>query len=450
MFIDVTMSLVVLLVCAAILAALAPTHIRAVRPWLWLALLEHVVASIGQLIYSRVIVHGGDTFLYSESGAALAKLLDANFDFVFPELTSLFFQRPSIFDQLVYGGGGTNTGSMHAAVAFLVYILGGSEFAAHAAVSGLAMFGTFSIFKAFHRSSPQASPIRLFIATVMLPSTVFWTSALHKESFAILGIGIVLAGWRATLDRQWGRAVLLVPIGAELIFLFRAPALPPLLLGFVMYFLLDRVRRVRGAEVTVVGPLYFVAGLAILAIGMIAVSKLVPSLGIDKLGETVATKQQGWAANSGASSFTETESALPESFAGNVVRVPVAFVNALFRPQLFDVNNFGALLSALEMTTITIAFVQAVRYIGLGGIYRALQSSPLILMCAVVATIGCTFVGLVTLNFGSLARYRVPFLPFYGAVLVGLVDRADAAKVAAQRRARAALLPANFGRRRPT
>jgi hypothetical protein len=71
-------------------------------------------------------------------------------------------------------------------------------------------------------------------------------------------------------------------------------------------------------------------------------------------------------------------------------------------------------------------------------------------MCAVITLIGCALVGLVTRNFGSLSRYRVPFLPFYGALVLALnhapaAARAKTAKAApggqaGSKRARAAAI----------
>ena len=69
---------------------------------------------------------------------------------------------------------------------------------------------------------------------------------------------------------------------------------------------------------------------------------------------------------------------------------------------------------------VTWLLIVAIRRHGFTGLLRAIQGSPFLLMCSVVTVVGCTFVGLATLNFGSLARYRVPFLPFYGALVVAL------------------------------
>jgi hypothetical protein len=90
---------------------------------------------------------------------------------------------------------------------------------------------------------------------------------------------------------------------------------------------------------------------------------------------------------------------------------------------LFDVTNVGVLMSAVEMTVITWMTFRALRLHGIRGVLVRIQRSPFLLMSAVITVVGCAFVGLVTLNFGSLARYRVPFLPFYGALLSVLADR---------------------------
>jgi hypothetical protein len=424
---DIGASLAILLLFGIITGALATTHIPAVRGLLWVAFGERIIGGVGQLIYSKVIVHGGDMMLYGSQGGELAKLLDANFGFMFPEMSMLLLQRPSLLDNLI--GGGTNTGSMSAAVGFLMYFEGGSEYAAHATVTGLAMLGTFSIYKAFQRTAPDASPVRLFIAVVLLPSTVFWTSAFHKESFAVAGLGLLLSGWRAFYDRRWIRFILVAPLGLGIVYIFRAPILAPILLGFVIYFIVERARRTRGVEATVVGPFYLFVGLGLLAVGMIVLGKLVPSLGIDKLGETVSERQHNWTAGHGGSTFaSDADTNAPTTLAGQLFRVPLALVNALFRPQFFDVNNFAAAIAAVEMTIVSWVFIRGFRRLGFGGVVRALQASPLLIMCSVVTVVGATFVGLVTLNFGSLARYRVPFLPFYVTMLVGLLDHADAAQ----------------------
>lgn len=427
---DVLMSLLVILLFGAIALLLARRFPVPMRPWVGLAFVEYVVAAGAQFLYSRVIVsEGGDAVLYTRSASVLKKMLDSSFDWAAGEVFAMLLQRPSVFDHLVEGAQ-NNTGSMFAITAWLLYFLGGSDYAANFFASGLAFLGALGIYAAFQDAAPEMPSRRLFVATALFPSIAFWTSALHKESFCIAGVGAVLTAWRAVHRGRYIMAALLAPAGLSAILLFRAPVFAPLLLGIAVFFVLDRLRRVKGPDTFIVGPAYLTAAAVFITGGMVLLTRLSPALSLDRLGETVALKQGGWSLSQGGSSFGGDVGTL--SATQQLLRAPVALLNALFRPQLFDVHNFGALISALEMTVITWLVARSVIHLGPRGVVMRIQRSPFLAMCAVVTLVGCAFVGLVTLNFGSLARYRVPFLPFYGALVAVLSERA--VPVAAPRR----------------
>jgi hypothetical protein len=402
------------------------------------ALAEYLVCAVAQLFYSRILNAGGDTVYYTQSGAELAKFLDASFEWSSRELLSMLFHQPSAFD-VVIPIPESNSGSMSAFAAFLTFFFRGSGIAAHFFVTGLALFGALNIYRAANDAYPECSPVRMFVATVLFPSVAFWTSALHKEAFAIAGIGALLAGWRSAYHKKI-RAFVYAPMGLTLLFLFRAPAVPPLVLGLAVFFAWDRLQKSRGADLVLLGPVYLVATAVALLLGMAAMSRFAPSYALDRVQNTVATSQRAWSTVTGGSSFAP-EDAVPDSVGGQIARLPLALLNALFRPQLFDVNNIAALISALEMTTITYLNYSAVRRHGFGALVARIQRSPFLLMCMVVTVAGCTMVGLVTFNFGSLARYRVPFLPFYGALVIALTQRPTRATATAGSPAQVAARP---------
>jgi len=424
MMIDAVMVMLVLAVTVVIVSLIATRQPRELRPYFGLALAEYAVCCIAQQVYSRVIVGGGDEVYYARSGAALAKFLGKNFPWASRELLMLLLQQPSAFDKLVEGTG-TNTASMTAVSAFMQYFLGGSEFAASALISSFALLGSIAIFKAFQAAYPIASPIRMFIATVLFPSVAFWTCALHKESFCLIGIGLVCACWRAVNERRVIGALVTGALGGYLILLFRPPALPPLLLGFATYMVVDRMQKAKGAGVVLFGPLYFIGALVALAGGMVMLTRFSPKFGVERLGDTMTAMQQGWALSKhkAGSDFVHIDDVPAPTIGSQLLHVPLALLNALFRPTIFDVHNLGSAVSAIEMTIMMYLVYRAVRRRGLGRTLAAIQRSPFLLMVTVVTMVGCTFVGLVTLNMGSLARYRVPFLPFYGALVVCLAAR---------------------------
>lgn len=421
--IDLALTFAVVLMLAGITAALTSGQPPAMRRWLWLALAEYLGCAVYQYF------HGADANGYRQSGMEMARFLDSSFTWAAPELLAVLIHQPSAFDDAVIGAG-TNTGSMCAAAGWVLFFVRGSPYAAQALAAGLAMFGAFGMYGAFRDAYPEVPALRLFFATVLFPSVAFWTSALHKEGFCLMGMGLLLAGWRAASNRKV-RAIFYVPLGMVIVVMFRAPALPPLLLGMAAHFVVDRIRKTRGAETVIVGPLYFILGLGGVALGMVLVSRVSPDLGLDRLGDTVAGQQKAWSVLAaegvdGGSAFV-IDDPVAQTTGQQLLRAPLSFLTALFRPQIFDVTNALVLVSALEMTTLTWLLLRAFRRHGVRGIVARIQGAPFLLMCTIVTVVGCTFVGLTTRNFGTLARYRVPFLPFYGALLAGLAERTAAA-----------------------
>jgi hypothetical protein len=424
--IDIAITLVLLMGLAAATGLLANRYPKDMRQLIWLAFVEYIVCATWQYM------NGADANGYREIGTVLVRGLNSNFKWAAPEMLKMLVHQPSVFDDLAIGAG-SNTGSMCAAAAWLLFLCGGSPYAVQGLVAGLAMFGTLAIYNALHDAAPDIAPKRLFGATVLYPSIAFWTAALHKEAFCIMGMGLLLAGWRAAYNKKI-RALFYAPLGVVLILMFRAPALPPLIIGLALHFVMERMKKAGRGSIAV-SPVYFGLGLGLLAVGMILTSKVSPELGLDRIADTLAIQQKAWntLANNGTpggSAFDLDDAAPVHSTQEQLARAPLALLNALFRPQLFDVTNPLVLVSAIEMSAMTWFMYSAFKRHKVGGVVSRIQQSPFLLMCTVITIVGCTFVGLTTFNFGSMARYRVPFLPFYGSMLAGLLERGTAAESA--------------------
>jgi hypothetical protein len=411
---DIVMTSVVVVVLMLLVAIRASGYARDMRRWLWVALAEFLGSSIFQYY------NGADANGYRDSGTEIARMLDASFGWAWSEALALLLQQPNAFEDVSFGSG-TNTGSMCAAAGWVLFFVRGSPYAAQALVAGLSMLGAFSVYEACRDAHPEGAPFRLFAATVLFPSVAFWTAALHKEAFCLMGMGLLFAGWRAALARKL-RALVYVPLGFGCVAMFRAPALPPIVLGFVIHFVLTRSEKARGA-VNLARPIYILGGLAVMALAMIVVGRLSPDFAVDRIGETVAVRQGSWRAldDAGGSAFG-VDDAVTQSLGGQILTAPIAFLNASLRPQFFDVTSPVVAVSALEMTFLTWLIVSAVSRHRFAGTLLAIQRAPFLAMCVVITVVGLTFVGLTTRNFGTLARYRVPFLPFYGALLACLTQ----------------------------
>ncbi|RME94829.1 MAG: hypothetical protein D6772_14060 [Bacteroidetes bacterium] len=101
-----------------------------------------------------------------------------------------------------------------------------------------------------------------------------------------------------------------------------------------------------------------------------------------------------------------------------IVRAAPAAVNVtLFRPYLWEVRNPVMLLAAVEGTAFLFVTLYLFFRIGLLNFFRFLFNNPFLLASFVFSLTFAFAVGATTFNFGSLVRYKIPCLPFYGLVL---------------------------------
>lgn len=98
---------------------------------------------------------------------------------------------------------------------------------------------------------------------------------------------------------------------------------------------------------------------------------------------------------------------------GVLKQFPAAVNVSLFRPYFWEVKNPAMAVSALESFLVLMFSIYI--FIGLGflRVIRLTASDPFLLMCLSFAVLFAFSVGFTSYNFGALARYKIPCIPFY-------------------------------------
>jgi hypothetical protein len=180
-------------IAALPLALFVPLFVRAAlrlppeeRALVSAAVALHVVAAVAMVLITREVYGYGDMLKYHRVGAMLAARA-RNDVALFGEVVRLVLQRQSAFDFV--DGAGTATGTMHGLAALACLALFDSLPAACVAIALASAGAKLALYDTF-RTRVHASHRRLlFIAIVLVPSYVFWSSGLLKEGFAITGLG---------------------------------------------------------------------------------------------------------------------------------------------------------------------------------------------------------------------------------------------------------------------
>ena len=407
---------VVMILGGFALAALRDRFTSAERRILATAFAAHVLAAVAQVVLTRDVLGGGDMFAYHLYGNMFADLIVRDPVLYFPRVLRLVFLDPQPdlpFDVL---GAGAATGAMFGISALLHLLCAGSLYATCLLLSMGSLFGTIGLYLAVRPSiAPRQAP-QILGACVLMPSVIYWSSGLLKESVAFVGFGWCVLGIRWLVHGRWFRGSVLFLVAVTPAALVKPYILFVLALGAGIWWYWERTIRKAPDGAVTIRPGYLVVGVAIALAGVIALGRVFPDYAVDVLADGIADQQEVGARTTGGSNYGLTESS-SRSLSGQLLLAPLALLTSLFRPLIFEARTALQFVNALEtgwLTVITVQLLATQRARLIGRIRR----SPMIAFALAFVVVFGTLVGLATTNLGTLSRYRLPLTPLFAVVLL--------------------------------
>lgn len=411
---DLVASLMVLILALVAATALARGLVRRERQVLWISLGAHVVATFAQRYVGYSVYGVTDMRRYFTSGHELSAALSHDFARFAPSMLSLISHGTPDLPFLVFGAGHA-TGALCGITGVLLFVCNGSE---HAAGLALAMFSFVGKVALFHAVRPLVAPGlrgRVAIATMLIPSVVYWSSGIVKEAVVFVGLGWLILGLRMAIEDGRRPGLILVLIGGAVVSATKAYVLFPAAIGAGFWYGLRRRpgirQRIRPIHI-VVGGLFGVAAVA-------ALGELFPRFAFDTFAEQAATLQTLGTQTHGGSDFT-LDTQAERTLGGQLAYAPVAVFSALFRPVVFEVRNAQMFINAMETLAITLMTGELLWRRSVRRMGRVIFDRPYLLFAAVFTFLLALGVGLTTTNLGTLSRYRTPLLPFFALLLLAL------------------------------
>jgi hypothetical protein len=231
-----------------------------------------------------------------------------------------------------------------------------------------------------------------------LPSLIFWTADVSKESIMMFALGLTAYGAAKILARKPGGFVLVVP-GVAIGVLIRPNELLLILAGFAVALMVPTaaVRKSLGGVRRLLSLLFL--GVLLGASVYLTVRYLKGANGLSSLSKTNANNQ-GTGLGFGSSGVPY--SASPATFPRDVYEV-------LFNPLLFNAHGLGELVAALENTAVIGLILISLR--NLRMVFRASFARPYVMLCLVYSlTFMYAFAALG--NLGLIERERIMMFPF--------------------------------------
>jgi hypothetical protein len=400
----------------------------------------HVGGGIAHVLVTTEYFQIGDLTGYYQWGVPVAETLRIDFFRFAPEVFKGFLQRTDLLMPAPLFGGGS-TLSMSAAASFVLFFTGNSLYAACVLMGVFSYVSKVLLYRAFRDDFPAEKHTAILAGALLLPSAVFWSSAILKEPMVMVALGPLVLALRFLIERR--RTVLAVLMGAPAV-LTIVMIKPYVLMALSVAggaFLVSARLRVRGSAV--LKPFAVVPALILAFGGLVIGSRYMAKFDARDTASAIATQRRAAYSAGGGSAIdlgdaSASDDAANRSVVAELALAPLALGTALFRPLIFEARNAIQLVSALEMMMLLVMFAQGVRLRGWRGIFAMIWNSPVLLFCFAMTLALGLGTGLSSPNLGTLSRYRTPMMPFFFMLLLVLRYRQEVSPA----RAMLARLPA--------
>lgn len=309
-------------------------------------------------------------------------------------------------------------------VAAIAAFLGFFTFTTYLPISVLlgtiAYTGIWALFRTFATQYPRlVKPIAWCVLYV--PSTIMWGSGLFKDTICMFGLGWMTYGaFRMLLMRDFSlKNIFLTVISFILIAKIKVYILMAFLPAVVLWILFTYVYHIPMAFARTLVKVLVIA--ACVGGFLFFSQKYAEELGrysLDKIVTTSYVTSTYIASVSGDDGSAYDLGSIDPSMAGMLKKFPAAVNVTLFRPYIWETRKPIQLMNAIEASLFLWVTIKIFLTVGVMRAWVAISEDTTIQFCLIFAIIFAFAIGLSSGNFGTLSRYRIPCLPFYGIALV--------------------------------
>ena len=410
------MQIIVALVHVILLAAFSywlwKRESSSLRIYFWPALIIKVLAGVALgLLYSHYY-SVGDTFQYFEDGKKLTALAHDNVKTYFAFLwsgnesfdiwTTIVLREPRALFLIKI-------------VSLLSLITLNNYWIISIYFSMASFYGAWLLVKQIVVLS-QSFKHAAVAAFLFFPSVVFWSSGLIKESLALACLFFLCSLFLKTWIKEklnlieWVFLILTLWMLWNLKYYYLAVFLPIAFTSLIVKIYIIPALNTKKVFIRMM------IWLMVLVVLVVAISFFHPNFHPEQFLQVIASNNQAFMKLSDSTDAIHYFDLQP-SVKSVLINSAWALISGLFRPFVWESHTVFQFIVAVEN-----AFIIVLTIVALFRLRKVFQSPHRLLVFSIVSytVMLCIFLALSTPNFGTLARYKVGFMPFF--LFVILID----------------------------
>lgn len=287
-------------------------------------------------------------------------------------------------------------------------------------MAAIAFTGIWALFRTFAEKFPRYTPY-IAIAVLYIPSTIMWGSGIFKDTICMFAVGWLTYGaFRLIINRDFRvRVTLLTIFSFYLLVMIKLYILIAFLPAITFWVLATYSYKINN------GFARFMLKLGVIAVCTFGffffMQKFSEELGkysLNRIAKTSYLISSYIQEQSGDEGSAYNLGAINPTPVGMLSKMPAAINVTLFRPYLWETRKVFQFINAIEATIFLLITLKIIFLIGFRKIWTTISKDPTIQFCLIFTVIFAFAVGISSGNFGTLSRYRIPCLPFYGMALV--------------------------------
>ncbi len=387
-----------------------------------------VFSAVAYIIFSVYLSKGDSTFLYYPEGMNITRLILKDFTNI-----KLLFISGKDFDQNLladtFNKGYFESESNYFVtklVTFFSFISFGSYSVITLIFSMISFSGVWRLYKFFYEHYPNLHK-QLAIAIIYLPTFVFWSSGILKDPLCTGMLGwFTYSMYKVFIKKESIiKNSLAAILSAYILALVKAYILISYLPFFMLFIVLSYLKNIKAFFVRMI----LLAVITVIAIGSFfavegRLQEELGGLALGKITESVQNTQQNFMR---ISDLAESSFSLGVEFdgsAGSLLKIaPAGIIATLYRPYLWESKKVSTLLSSLESLALMLFTLYVFFRAGPFTFLVSIIKDHMIMFCLLFSLTFALFVGVTTLNFGTLVRYKIPCMPFYIIALVLILQK---------------------------
>jgi hypothetical protein len=301
-------------------------------------------------------------------------------------------------------------------------ILGaGVRYATLVIVATVSFLASWMIYVTFLRQYPRYARM-LSLPLLYLPSLNVWTGSPFKETYALIGVSILIYGTYQFLHlRRWFWLPMMV-FGLWLAYTVKPYVALSILPWIVVWVYLTLNKRIAHPLYKYFfSPFLFLFFIGTSYYGVLSLAEGTSKYSLDNIPQQAylvyTDLRQNYTYYQGTGGSVYDIGDFEPTVSGMLSKFPIATFTAMFRPFIWEANKPVILLAALEtIIFLVILIVNIFRY-SLISVIRKIVSDPFLIFCFGYSIFFLFMMGLTSGNFGNLVRYRVPGYIFFLAGL---------------------------------